>query len=149
MSNNSNTYMRNLDMLLNISSKVLKCSMKRCKKYMNTNDNKIQKLLKVKDSSKKAQAVEKLAAEKTALKAEKCIYNKCKKLHIKLIKVLIKTAKSFLKEYPNVKLLNSNVKNIINELIMLVKKSELTIADINQMNKNKNILIFNILNIRL
>ena len=106
MSNNSNTYMRNLDMLLNISSKVLKCSMKRCKKYMNTNDNKIQKLLKVKDSSKKAQAVEKLAAEKTALKAEKCIYNKCKKLHIKLIKVLIKTAKSFLKEYPNVKLLN-------------------------------------------
>jgi len=141
--------MRNLDILLDISTKVLKCSMQRCKKYMTTNDKKIQKLLKETDSKKKVKEIEKLATEKTALKTEKCIYIKCKKLHINLIKVLIKTAISFIKEYPNVKLLHTNIKQIIKELIILIKKPELTHADINQMNKNKNILIFNILNIKL
>ncbi len=143
-------YFKSLDLLLNISTKVIKCSMKRCKKYMEKdNTNKIKKLLKEKDSKKKENAINKLASDKDSLKVEKCIYNKCKKIHMKLIKILIKTTKIFMKEYPKKELLNSNIKTILKELKQLSEKTELSSADINEMHKYKNIVFFNILNIKL
>ena len=144
------SYFKSLDLLLNTSTKVLKCSMKRCKKYMkNDNTDKIKKLLKEKDSKKKETAVNKLASDKEALKEEKCIYSKCKKIHMKLIKILIKTTKIFMKEYPKIALLNSNIKTVLKELKRLSEKTNLSSTDINEMHKYKNIVFFNILNIKL
>lgn len=144
------SYFKSLDLLLNTSTKVLKCSMKRCKKYMkNDNTDKIKKLLKEKDSKKKETTVNKLASDKEALKEEKCIYSKCKKIHMKLIKILIKTTKIFMKEYPKIELLNSNIKTVLKELKRLSEKTNLSSTDINEMHKYKNIVFFNILNIKL
>lgn len=144
------SYFKSLDLLLNTSTKVLKCSMKRCKKYMkNDNTDKIKKLLKEKNSKKKETAVIKLASDKDALKAEKCIYSKCKKIHMKLIKILIKTTKIFMKEYPKIELLNSNIKTVLKELKRLSEKTNLSSTDINEMHKYKNIVFINILNIKL
>ena len=144
------SYFKSLDLLLNTSTKVLKCSMNRCKKYMkNDNTDKIKKLLKEKDSKKKETAVNKLASDKEALKEEKCIYSKCKKIHMKLIKILIKTTKIFMKEYPKIALLNSNIKTVLKELKRLSEKTNLSSTDINEMHKYKNIVFINILNIKL
>ena len=145
-----NSYIKSLELLLNTSTTVLKCSMNRCKKYIQKDStDKIKKLLKEKDSQKKEKAVINFASDKQILKEEKCLYKKCKKIHMKLIKILIKTTKLFMKEYPKITLLNSNIKTILKELKRLSEKKDLSSKDINEMNKYKNIIFFNILNIKL
>ena len=68
---------------------------------------------------------------------------------MKLIKILIKTTKIFMKEYPKIELLNSNIKTVLKELKRLSEKTNLSSTDINEMHKYKNIVFINILNIKL
>lgn len=143
-----NKFIKNLDLLLDISTKVFKCAIKRCNTYTNDTNTKLLKILKNKNLKKKEILIKKLASNKKNLKLDKCLYKKCKDIHIKLIKILIKTTKDLCKNSYDAELINNNLKLSLKKLIKLSKKSSLNSSDLKEMSKNKNILFYTILNLK-
>lgn len=143
-------FLKNLDFLLKVSSKLFKCAIKKCGelvKMSNTND-KLKKVLKTKNLNKKEKYIKKLAYNEKTLNVDKCTYNKCKEIHVKLLKVLIKNVKFVMSNYPRAQLFNRNIKKALIELNKLMKKTNLSSSDITEMNKHKNLLFFTILNLK-
>jgi len=143
-------FLKNLDFLLKVSSKLFKCAIKNCSelvKKSNTN-NKLKKVLKTKNLNKKEKYIKKLAYNQNTLNVDKCTYDKCKEVHVKLLKVLIKNVKFVMSNYPRAQLFNRNIKKAVVELKKLMKKTNLTSSDVTEMNKHKNILFFTILNLK-
>jgi len=141
----TDNYLKKMDFLLNVSNQLIKCAKNRCSKYKIPNIKAaINLVLKTKDREKKEKIINIIATNSNALKTDKCTFNKCKKIHIELLKILVKITKENIKKNPEK--INSHIKQALRDLVKKIKTPELSLNDINEINKNKSILFYNLFN---
>lgn len=132
--------------LMDASAKLMKCAIKKCKSTMenvqkNANVQKLKLLASTtKDVKKRMEIVNKIIYNKDVIEHDMCLYKECKVIYMKLIDVLIETFQKFL----NAGLFKSNMDIVIKhlkEIKKLSKKKSLTSIDVNNIQKNKNLLL--------
>lgn len=132
--------------LMDASAKLMKCAIKKCKSTMenvqkNANVQKLKLLASTtKDVKKRMEIVNKIIYNKDVIEHDKCLYKECKVVYMKLIDVLIETFEKFL----NAGLFKSNMDIVVKhlkEIKKLSKKKSLTSTDVNNIQKNKNLLL--------
>ena len=132
--------------LMDASTKLMQCAIKKCKATMEKvqTDSEIQKLkimaATTMDVKKRTEIIKKIVYNKDVIAHDRCLYKECKVIYMKLIDILIETFQKFL----NVGLFKSNYDIVIKhlkEIKRLSKKKSLTSTDVNDIQKNKNLLL--------
>lgn len=141
---------KQLLVLMDISAKLTKCAVKNCKaSMMKVQQNKeVQKLKLLAattlDPKKKMEYAKKIVYNKDIINYDQCLYKQCHDVYMKMIDVLIETFQKFLKSNA----IKANVAEILkhlNEIKKLSKKKNLSVTDINNIQKNKNLLLMTIM----
>lgn len=135
---------------MNVAAKLTKCSIKRCNATMEKvkENREIQKakLLAATtfDVKKKKEYINKIVYNKDVINQDKCLYKACRKVYMKMIRSLIRTFENFLKS--NLfKSNSSDIKKYLGEIRYLMKKKTLSVSDVNNIQKNKNLLVLNLM----
>ena len=96
------------------------------------------------DPKKKMEYAKKIVYNKDIINYDQCLYKQCHDVYMKMIDVLIETFQKFLKSNA----IKANVPEILkhlNEIKKLSKKKNLSVTDINNIQKNKNLLLMTIM----
>ena len=147
----SSKYLKQLNNLIEVANMLTSCANEKCKETSETiKNNKIiynemNAIMMIGDNKKKEELISKLASNTNIIKNDICNFNKCRKIYIKLIKVLIQFFNKIPLDY-KYKIYNPSVKEALIVIKQLLKQKSLNQDELNEIHKNKNILFMSIVN---
>ncbi len=141
---------KQFSVFMNVAAKLTKCAIKRCNatmvKVQQNKDVQKSKFLAANtfDFKKKKEYINKIVYNKDVINHDKCLYRECRKVYMKMIRSLIRTFENFL-DSNLFKSNTSDIRKYLKDIRYLMKNKSLSVTDVNNIQKNKNLLVMTLM----